>query len=87
MNYLNYLRLLNILPLPMFLQLSDVLLLVKLIKDDNCDLVLPEILDEESRQHEIFKLPKRRTERAQSEFVFRTCRVINRWVNFATLSD
>ena len=59
MNYLNQMRLLNVLPLPMFLQLSDLLLLVKLVRDDNCDLFLPEILDEESRQHEILKLPKR----------------------------
>ena len=58
LNYLNQLRLLNIFPLTMFLQLSDVLLIVKLV-DDNCDLVFSEIVDEENREHEIFKLPKR----------------------------
>ena len=56
-----------ILPLPMFLELSDVLLLVKLVKDGSCDLVLPEIGRGESTARD-FQIAEE-TNRARNDFV------------------
>ena len=46
--------------------------------DDETDLILPEVIDDDRRQHEVSKLPKRRTQREREEFVFRTCRIVKR---------
>ena len=77
MPYPNQLRLLNILPLPMFMQLNDILLLSKLTEDDS---FLPMLKQnsEKGRTKELFKLPKTRTEKARNDFFFRTCRLANR---------
>ena len=77
MPYPNQLRLLNILPLPMFMQLNEILLLSKLTEDDS---FLPMLKQnsEKGRTNELFKLPKTRTEKARNDFFFRTCRLANR---------
>ena len=77
MPYPNQLRLLNILPLPMFMQLNDILLLSKLTEDDR---FLPMLKQnpEKGRTNELFKLLKTRTEKARNDFFFRTCRLANR---------
>ena len=77
MPYPNQLRLLNILPLPMFMQLNDILLLSKLTEDDS---FLPMLKQnsEKGRTNELFKLPKTRNEKARNDFFFRTCRLANR---------
>ena len=67
MPYPNQLRPLNILPLPMFMQLNDILLLSKLTEDDS---FLPMLKQnsEKGRTNELFKLPKTRTEKARNNF-------------------
>ena len=54
MPYPNQLRLLNILPLPMFMQLNDILLLSKLTEDDS---FLPMLKQnsEKGRTNELFE--------------------------------
>ena len=77
MPYPNQLSLLNILPLPMFMQLNDILHLSKLTEDDS---FLPMLRQnsEKGRTNELLKLPKTRTEKARNDFLFRTCRLANR---------
>ena len=77
MPYPNQLRLLNILPLTMFMQLNEILFLSKLTEDDS---FLPMLKQnsEKGRTNELFKLPKTRTEKARTDFFFRTCRLANR---------
>ena len=78
-NYTDQLRMLNILPLPMFLQTNDLLLLSKLCTDYEHDSIpLPTANNTLDRRLEPFKLPKTRTEKRRGEFVFRTTRVANR---------
>ena len=70
---------LNILPLPMFLQTNDLLLLSKLCTDyEHHTIPLPTANNTLDRRLEPFKLPKTRTEKRRGEFVFRTTRVANR---------
>ena len=62
MPYPNQLRLLNILPLPMFMHLNDILLLSKL-KEDDSFLPMLKQNSEKGRINELFKLPKTGTEK------------------------
>ena len=79
MSYLSQLQFLNILPLPMFLQLNDMLLLSKITNEElGTSISLPERPEKRGRRSEIFKLWKTRTEKGRSEFVFRNCRLVNR---------
>ena len=79
MSYLSQLKILNILPLPMFLQLNDKLLLSKITTEEmGTSVSLPERPEIRGRRREIFKLWKTRTEKGRSEFVFRNCRLDNR---------
>ena len=68
----------------MFLQLSDMLLLVKLSNESN-QLQLQKI-EKLCRPTEIFKLPTTRTERARGEFTLKTCRLINNLHKFMDFS-
>ena len=78
MSYLSQLKILNILPLPMFLQLNDMLLLSKITNEEmGSSISLPERSEIKGRS-ESFKLWKTRTEKGRSEFVFRNCRLVNR---------
>ena len=77
--YTDQLRMLKILPLPMFLQTNDLLLLSKLCTDyEHHSITLPTANNTLDRRLEPFKLPKTRTEKRRGEFVFRTTRVANR---------
>ena len=78
-NYLSQLRILNILPLAMFLQLNDILLLSKITHEEMATSIgLPKRPEIRRRQREIFKLWRTQTEKARSDFVFRSCRFVNR---------
>ena len=56
--YKSQLRLLNILPLPMFIQLNDLLLVSKALNEENSGIELPEVHTKETRNNEIFKMTK-----------------------------
>ena len=75
--YINELRLLNILPLPMFIQLNNILLLASLHSNERNEIVLNRRTTR-ARNTEIFEMQKVRTEKARNEFVFRTSRIVNR---------
>ena len=75
--YINELRLLNILPLPMFIQLNNILLLASLDSNERNEIVLNRRTTR-ARNTEIFEMRKVRTEKARNEFVFRTSRIVNR---------
>ena len=79
MSYRSQLKILNILPLPMFLQFNYILLLSKITHEKiGTSFGLPERPEIRGRKSEIFKLWKTRTVKARSESVFRNCRLVNR---------
>ena len=59
----------------MFFQLNDLLLVSKALTEENSGLELPEVHTKETRNYEIVKTTKTRTEKARSEFTFKTCRI------------
>ena len=69
-DYENQLRLLNLLPLPMFLQLKNLLLLSKIMNDYSHCIELPATALGRGRKSDILMLNKKRTEKARGEFVF-----------------
>ena len=73
-DYKDQLRLLNVLPLPLFIQLND-LLLSKLYQDINEHKINLSIQSWKNRGQVTLKLNKTRTER-RTEFVYRTSRVV-----------
>ena len=81
------LRLLITMPLPMFTQLNDVLLVSKALNEENSGIELPEVHTKETWNNEIFKMTKARTEKARSEFNFKTCRIANRLENLINLRE
>ena len=54
----------------MFIQLNDLLLVSKSLNEENSGIELPEVHTKETRNNEIFKMAKTRTEKARSEFTF-----------------
>ena len=76
--YENQLRLLKILPLPMYMQMNDLLTLSKLTKEGRNDIEIPEINKVRRRSTELYILRKLRLEKATNEFVFKNCRLANR---------
>ena len=79
--YGQQLRFLNILPLPIHIQILNLLTLSN-IRTNFCtsNLTTVTLLQSQtapSRSKEVFKLPKTRTETARNEFVFRTSRLAN----------
>ena len=71
------LKILNILPLPMYLQLNDMLLLSKIPNEEMGSSIRLPVRPEMRGRSEIFKLWKTRTEKGRSEFVFRNCRLVH----------
>ena len=67
-------KLLNVLPLPMYIQLNAILTLAKLKNDKSEHIAFPEINKLLGRSEELFNLRKTRTEKARGEFVFKTCK-------------
>ena len=84
--YISQLRLLNILPLPMFLQVSDLLLLAKVMHESSHCIEPPDLTSANGRTKEVFRLQKTRTEKARSEFTFRNCRLANRLEKYVEIS-
>ena len=76
--YINQLRVLNVLPLPMYIQLNDILTLDKLKNDKSKHIVFSEIYDFPGRSKDLFNLRKIRTEKARGEIVFKTSKIVNR---------
>ena len=76
--YVNQVRALNVLPLPMYLQLTDLLLLSSL--DGRTDVFphLSQCPQTNLRTKDVFKSAKIRTENARGEFTKRTSRIANR---------
>ena len=76
------LRFLNILPLPMHIQILNLLTLsntrTNFCTSNPTTVTLLQSQTAPSRSKEAFKLPKTRTEKARNEFVFRTSRLANR---------
>ena len=64
-DYTNQLRLLNILPLPMYLQLDNLPTPSKLVKENSEHFDLPEINEQRGRKTELFNLEKRRIEKPE----------------------
>ena len=62
----------------MFIQLNDLLLVLKALNEENSGIELLEVQTKETKNNEIFKMTKTRTEKACSEFFFKTCRIANR---------
>ena len=85
--YKSQLRLLNVLPLPMFIQPNDLLLVSKALNEENSGIELPEVHTKETRNNEIFKMMKTRTEKARSEFTFKTCQIANNLENLINLRE
>ena len=77
-DYKAQLRLLNVLPLPLFIQLNALLLLLKLYKDIEEHKINLPIQSWSNRGQVMLKLFMTQTERRRTEFVFRTDRVVNR---------
>ena len=86
-DYTNQLRLSNILPLPMYLQLNNLLTLSKLVKENSEHIDLPEINEQRGRKTELFNLQKRRIEKIRTEFVYRNCRIANTTDNEVNFSN
>ena len=83
--YENQLRLLNILPLPMYIQMNDLLTLSKLTQEGRDDIEIHEINKDRGRSTEIYTLRKVGLEKARNEFVFKNCRLaiwIDNEINF-----
>ena len=80
--YGQQLRFLNILPLPMHIQILNLLTLsnfrTNFCTSNPTTVTLLQSQTAPSRSKEIFKLPKIKTEKARNEFVFRTSRLANR---------
>ena len=70
--YATQLKKLNLLPLTMFMQLNDILLLRKLYFEDNS-----------SDQPDVV-ISLKKTENARGGFVIRTCRVLNKFIFTST---
>ena len=64
--YINQLMILNVLPLPMYIQLNDILTLAKLKDDKSEHIVFPEINELPGRSKKLFNIRETKTEKAKS---------------------
>ena len=79
LSYIEQLRLLNLLPLPMYYQLNDLLLLSSLQQNQSTNTKQPVLSGNRSmRKHDYFDLTKKLLEKSRGEFFFRTQRIANR---------
>ena len=77
--YANSLRLLNILPLPMFVQMNDLLLLSSLTRGNLANILnLHNKMTCSARRPMNYQMKIPRTERSRSEFFFRNCQIMNK---------
>ena len=79
LSYIEQLRLSNLLPLPMYYQINDLLLLSSLQQNQSTNTKQPVLPGNRSmgRDH-YFDLTKKRLEKSRGEFSFRTQRIANR---------
>ena len=77
-SYLQPLRLLNLLQLPLFMQCNDIVLMSKLLVEGEHNINIPTCNPEAGRSTMFFKLNKCKKEKTRGEFVYRTCRIVNR---------
>ena len=77
-DYTKQLRLLNILPLTMYLLLNNLLTLSNLVKENSDHIDLPEINEQTGRKTELFNLQTRRIGKTRTQLVYRNCRIANR---------
>ena len=68
---------LNILPLPMYIQSLNMLLFSQLSNEAQNSIELLQTQDMSSRSNELFKLPQTRREKVRKDVVFRTSRLVN----------
>ena len=68
----------------MFIHLNDLLLVSKALNEENSGI---DLHTKETRNNEFFKMTITRTEKARSEFTFKTCRIANRLENLITLRE
>ena len=79
LSYIEQLRLSNLLPLPMYYQLNDLLLLSSLQQIQPTNTKQPVLLGNRSiRRDDYFDLKKELLEKSRGEFLFRTQRIANR---------
>ena len=76
--YENQLRLLNILPLPMYMLMNNLLTLSKITQERRDDIAITEINKVRRRSTELYTLRKVRLKKAQNEFIFKKGRLANR---------
>ena len=76
--YESQLRLLNILPLPVYMQMNNLLTLSKLTQEGRDDIEVPEINKVWGRSRELYTLRKVRLEKERTEIVFKKLRLANR---------
>ena len=84
--YISQLRLLNFLPLPMFLQVNDLLLLAKVMHESLHCIELHDLARANGRTREVFRFQKTRTEKVRNKFTFRNCRLANRLEKYVEFS-
>ena len=77
-SYLQHLRLLNVLPLPLFMQCNDILLLSKLLVEGEHNINIPTCNPESGESTKFFKLNKCKKEKTRGDLFYRTCRLKNR---------
>ena len=70
----------------MIIELSDLLLFSKALNGENSGIELPEVHTKETRDNDIFKMTTR-TEKARSEFTFKTCRIASRLEKLINLRE
>ena len=76
--YLTSLRLLNILPLPMYIQLNYVLTFSNIFREKPDRIEFPNLTESRGRSSEMFIMRKVRLEKARSEFIFKTTKTVNK---------
>ena len=77
--YANSLRLLNILPLPMFVQMNDLLLFSSPTRGNLANILnLPTKMTCSARRPMNYQMKIPRTEKSRSEFFFRNCQIVNK---------
>ena len=88
-SYIQQIRMLNILQLPMCIQSLNMLLFSQLSNEAQNSIELLQTQNMSSRSKELFKLPKTRREKVRKDVVFRTSRLaieVNHLIDFISSS-
>ena len=76
--YMTSLRLLNVLPLPMYIQPNDLLTFSKFFYEKLDGIEFPNLTESGERSSELFNVRKVRPEKARSDLIFKTARTVNK---------